>query len=250
MEHDYYYTSSSSDLILMNACRPPERWDTFRLSEQIIGQPIAVDRLSRQLNDWTTKHHHGKKGAPLIVYVTGGESVGKRHLAHTLTKHFVGNNCNCNDIFFEIASNNHDEKELYQQMLNHVTDYPEGSVILWPNVDEDNDESNQDLVVPILNQIQDATTNDNVFGNSIIVLTSSVGNTSVLYKLLRKHGRKELPIVEMESFLLYEIMEAHSSPSSSSSSAAAAKKEINDPVCITKTLFCNESKYNKMTSHH
>ena len=203
LEHDFV---SNYGKKYATSCQPPDSWHISKLSKQIIGQPVAVERLSRELNDWsTTKKDRG----PVIVYATGGTSVGKRHLAKVLVNHFVGDNCKQDDILFTIESGSHGEFDsVYEQVLNHVMEHPDGSVILWPKVD---DTSNEKLIVPLLNKIQRTRATADVFRNSIIILTSSIGSGSVINKMLRKHGRQELSLVEMESFLLYEVMQAHTS---------------------------------------
>jgi hypothetical protein len=207
----YIPLSSAIDpSIASTGCQLPTAWWDpnlpVSLNDEIIGQSPAVEKVHRLLNKW-------KQDGPLIFYVIGGAAVGKRHLAHAIANQFVGPNCRTDDS--ETASSRVllqlnpslpspielKTDQLFEQVFSHVTANIGGSVILWPGVDD----SAGDKVVPILEKVTSAT---DVFANSIFVLTSRIG-TPTLNKALRKYGRTNIPILELESFLMYEVVQAH-----------------------------------------
>jgi hypothetical protein len=218
------FPSSSLD------CHPPAVWDPTILKSQIVGQSIAVDKLSRILNqEWDQQY-------PMIFYTIGGTAVGKQHLAHVIARQFTGSDCKVDDGSHsdsllsltnlltidneptlteahreedddgEEEGNNNTIITVYQQVLDHATTHPTGSVIVWPLADRGDSGQVNDLVMPVLDRIHAAPAG--IFEKSILVLTSSIGNPT-LNKALRKYGRDDLPLLELESFLMYEVIQAH-----------------------------------------
>jgi hypothetical protein len=223
-------------------CHPPAVWDPTILKSQIVGQSIAVDKLSRILNqEWNQQ-------LPMIFYTIGGTAVGKQHLAHVIARQFTGSDCKVDDgshsdsVFSltnlltidnkptltqahreeedddgEEEGNNNTILTVYQQVFDHATVHPTGSVIVWPLADQGDSGQVNDLLMPLLDRIYAAPAG--IFEKSILVLTSRIGNPT-LNKALRKYGRDDLPMLELESFLMYEVIQAHNRGKTPSNSNA------------------------------
>lgn len=221
ISHEHFSSTST----LLKNCHPPAVWDPANFQNQVFGQDVAVDKFTRILDqDW-------KNNQPMIFYAIGGTAVGKKHLAHAIASQFTGPDCittgddsgaSSMPILSTIPSNpalsptlaeTDSSLMIYQQMLDHATTFPNGSVILWPL--EDNAESGQvnDLVMPVLDLIHSTT---GILDKSILVMTSSSIGNPTLNKALRKYGRDDLPLLELESFLLYEVIQAHNRGNKSS----------------------------------
>lgn len=242
-------------------CHSPWRWDMNRLSQQVVGQDLAMDKLHKifekewnsdgqqQQADMNPQPHRvelsGNKDQrqrrqrqhPLILYAIGGQAVGKKELAYSLARQFLGKDCSGLDvspsIFLDLDKDipdnnpgNHDESDAYvlnssnesmqyQRLLDHAIGHPHGSVVLW-SLDDSSEQKQQ--VSSFLQKVQKLPAGS--LDRMIIVLTSKIGNPTI-NKVLRKYGRQDLPVLELESFLRYELVEAYNTDTKAATAADA-----------------------------
>eukprot|EP00980_Cylindrotheca_fusiformis_P000158 scaffold24_cov128-Cylindrotheca_fusiformis.AAC.31 len=160
----------STDSTSFTECHPPTIWDSETFHNQLFGQRIAIDKVTRILNrDWDASH-------PLIFYTIGGPSVGKKYLAHVIASQFVGLGCTADDDHSQLGnlltianiptsqqqtSSDEDGNEIsriYEQIFDHATRYPNGSVVLWQIADSEfSVEQKDDYVMPVLNKLHSAS---------------------------------------------------------------------------------------------
>jgi hypothetical protein len=198
----------------------------------IFGQDVAWNRAQTTLSRWNHE-------SPLVFYVTGGPGVGKRHLAYTIAKAFLidcstPSTTTSSDGLLEIdylqsQSQDHHHSHLKERLLleerllEHVTDHPNGSVILLTHVGthkEDRSGSYADgnttpaTTTTMLSSLLSSSSSSflqehrHLFSNTLLIVTSNVGKAT-MDKTLRHYGHDRVPMVELESYLTYEIAERH-----------------------------------------
>lgn len=198
-------------------CHAPWQFDMNQLKERVHGQQVALDKLGQILDsEWNLKGDQSllvhrvdsqqQRQYPLLFYIIGGPAVGKKQLAKSLARQFHGNDCFNDSFLLELNTpnlNDSNDSNLYEMIWNHAMDHPNGSIVLW-RLDETDQSKNQ--VVAFLRDLSEGA----IFSKTIILLTSSIGNPTI-HKVLRKYGPTNLPLLELESFLRYELAEAYSS---------------------------------------
>jgi len=185
-----------------------------KLESQIIGQPEAIDLVSKAIKKGVAGLHNGKKPIANFLFL-GPTGVGKTELAKQLALHFFGKE----EFLIRVDMSEFMEKHTVSKLLGSppgYVGYDDGgkltemirrkphSVVLFDEVEKADPE-----VLNILLQIMDEGFITDSYGrrcsfkNAIIIMTSNLGTKTFFNRKQLGFGEKDDRTLEYETFSQY-----------------------------------------------